>query len=339
MAVESFFATLGGYFEAPALEFMDQTIAGALPWAQQTARGLLLISILVLGYLILTNSITLRAFATWLVRVMIVVALISQADLFNTWVRDFFFDTLPNDLASAVNGTSRRLTVTQQFDAVWSATLHEFGRVLGQATGLTNIPTRMELAVLKWLSFAALVVSWFITMIARLLSAVAICFAPFLIIGYLFAYTRRFVDSWLSVMATLILVQLGSAIFIRIVMAGNALFLRNVSSTMEGGIEAMVVQIGYLAIWLWIAALAMIGVVWIALRIGSTYAPVIEGAPAAAAASIAASARGAFAGARAAAGASHGAYAGARAAGSSARARAAGAARGAYAGARRARAA
>lgn len=238
MALEEVFLNTALEFDAHLIEGMNVAISSGLAWAKVQITAAL--SLYVIGYAFMTMYARVDAwtFALAAARAMAIAAILTSTN-YNYYVRDFFFNDLPNEIARALNGPRITVNSAQQFDVVWSAVLHYTSFILAQATGLSHLDDRMLAWILAYLNHGALWICFGMWYISRVFLAVVISIGPFLIILALFRSTREYVQQWIGKLVGLSVLGLASAVVLRIVLVIMASRLRMVHENPGASVDEM----------------------------------------------------------------------------------------------------
>jgi type IV secretion system protein VirB6 len=251
---------------------LSNVIASGLSYAAQPLRYLLAIYIGVVGYLALTGQAEepFRVLVVRVVRASFVVYILT-ASVFNQYVYQFFMNGLPNSFAQAINHTSGADASAQQFDQIWSATMHQTAAVLQQATGLTNIGTRILSYIAQGLIGIALAISFVVWEMGRTLLGVVIAIGPFIIAGYLFETTRPIVERWIGKLVSLVILQLAVSILLQVLLKGQNQYMLAVQNAITGdGVDQRIMTLLQIAVFFLMCAFLMVMLPGVAYSIGGT---------------------------------------------------------------------
>jgi type IV secretion system protein VirB6 len=250
---------------------VNSVIASGLAYAAQPLRYLLAIYIGIIGFLALTGQAEepFRVLVVRVVRASFVVYILT-ASVYNQYVHQFFMNGLPNSFARAINHTNGAGASARQFDLIWSATMHQTAAVLQQATGLTNIGTRILSYIAQGLIGVALGISFIVWEMARALLGVVIAIGPFIIAGYLFDATRPIVERWIGKLVSLIILQLTVSILLQFLLKGQNQYMLAVQNSINGdGLDQRVMTLLQIAVFFLMCAFLMVMLPGVAYSIGS----------------------------------------------------------------------
>ncbi|WP_375645890.1 type IV secretion system protein [Bartonella sp. TT29SHDZB] len=168
------------------------------------------IYIIFMGYNIISgrSSMPLWEFIVTAFKLGIIVSLATNAALYNEWVGDLFFNSLPNAIAHATQGT------IHSDKNIWDDLINK---------AVSHILNSTKSA--SWLALGAYLVSWIyaslcytiaiifcligfiVTLFAKLGLFLVISVGPLFISLYMFSSTRRFTEAWLGQVANFIILQ------------------------------------------------------------------------------------------------------------------------------------
>ncbi|WP_019223223.1 type IV secretion system protein [Bartonella rattaustraliani] len=168
------------------------------------------IYIIFMGYNIIygRSSMPLWEFIATAFKLGIIVTLATEASFYNTWVKDIFFNDLPNAIAHVTQGTAHSdkniwdnmmdHAAAHAFDAANAVSWHALGSyIVNWIGGL--------LCILASIIFCT--TGFIVSMFAKLGLFLVLSIGPLFISLGLFSSTRRFAESWLGQTANFIILQ------------------------------------------------------------------------------------------------------------------------------------
>lgn len=182
-------------------------------------------------------------------RIAIVIWLaVSQA--FVPIVRDNITDGIPNEIATAINGDGRNITAVEQFDRIDQASGHFTSRVLGQATGFSQIGNKVAAWTARGFQKFWLAASFIIWMGVRLITHIAVAVMAFMLIFFIAKSTAQWALEQLAKLVGLVMWQLAMSILMKVTLSGTEIFLRDTLARGAGmSIEQQVDQCFDIAGW------------------------------------------------------------------------------------------
>ncbi len=251
---------------------INSVVSSGLAYATKPLHALLIIYVAIVGYLGLTGQANepFRLLVIRVVKASFVVYLLT-ASAYNTYVRGLFMTGIPNAVAQALNSGSAVTTAPQQFDGLWSATMHQCAAVLMGATGISNIGTWLLVYAAQVMIGIALGLSFIIWEMARVLMGIVICLGPFMLAFYLFQATRSLVERWLGKLIALTILQLCVSILLQILLQGQKSYMLNLQTAIGdgGGVDQRAMVLIQIAIFFLMCSFLMVMLPSIAYSIGS----------------------------------------------------------------------
>ena len=250
---------------------INSVVASGLAYAAKPLHALLVIYVAIVGYLGLTGQAEepFRLLVIRVVKASFVVYLLT-ASAYNTYVRGLFMTGIPNAIAQALNTGTSVATAPQQFDILWSATMHQCAAVLQETTGFANIGTRIVVHLTQGLIGVTLGLSFIIWEMARALMGIVICLGPFMLAFYLFQATRSLVERWLGKLIALTILQLCVSVLLQILLQGQKSYMMSVQLAIgSGGLDERVMVLLQIGLFFAMCAFLMVMLPSIAYSIGS----------------------------------------------------------------------
>ncbi|EJF93853.1 type IV secretion system protein [Bartonella elizabethae] len=244
----AYFTTIEDSLIKPIMQIMNETIKNLSSSLNGPLKLSCTIYIIFIGYNIISgrSSMPLWEFIVTTFKLGIVVALATNAALYNEWVGDLFFNSLPNAIAQATQGT------IHSDKNVWDDMLNQ---------AVAHVFDEAKKA--SWLALGAYLVAWivgfacyviaaifcligfYVTMFAKLGLFLVLSVGPLFISLYMFSATRRFTEAWLGQVANFVILQvlvvlLGS-MYIKLALK---IFTKDIEDMMFAYGSFMVVGIG-----------------------------------------------------------------------------------------------
>jgi type IV secretion system protein VirB6 len=156
-----------------------------------------------------------------------VVTAILTVQNYNFYVTQFFFTDLPNTIGAGLHGARTVLQSAQQFDVLADGVFHFEGFALGLSFSLSQIPDRIGIILVAWLTYGALWIDFAMWYMSRIFMALAIAMGPWIVILFLWQITRGFVHKWIGILFGMSMIGLVSSILLRILLVNMAKSLAN----------------------------------------------------------------------------------------------------------------
>src|ERR1700722_13966525 len=184
-----------GYSEAltqTTTQVVNSVLQTVVPWVQ-AAMGLYVI---LRGKKMLTNATSFDVEVTAVVRAAMVVFFLTPAN-FNQYITTTATQTIPNAVASAVNGQNN-LAGAQGFDALLNQITKFGAQIDAQAVGIEHIAERIAVWFAQGTAGFMVLACLFVWMLAQAAIAFIVPIGAFVLPFYLFDATRGFAMRWVG---------------------------------------------------------------------------------------------------------------------------------------------
>lgn len=168
------------------------------------------------------------------------VSLATNVDLFNQYVRDFFFFGVPSYLGGVAarivggaNVPAQVGTMGEQLTVLWALAWREAGRMF-QALSIWNagdILLGLGIVIMMILAGAMMLVASLVYVISHFFLSIVVMLGPVAIGLSVFRATKPFVDRYVGKMVSLILVQVVAVLVLAVVCRGSILSIEAMTST------------------------------------------------------------------------------------------------------------
>ncbi|WP_375609307.1 MULTISPECIES: type IV secretion system protein [unclassified Bartonella] len=205
------FTDMNNFVTQSLEDVMDKTISNLSLGLSAPLKASCTIYIIFMGYNIIygRSSTPLWEFITTAFKLGIIVTLATNTALYNAWVRDIFFNDLPNAIANVTQGAAH------SDQNVWDNMLRQAGAHVFDASDQYTGWTETGKFLVTWLAgFCCLVdgiivsaIGFIVSMFAKLGLFLVLSIGPLFISLGLFSPTRRFTEAWLGQTANFIILQ------------------------------------------------------------------------------------------------------------------------------------
>jgi type IV secretion system protein VirB6 len=198
MAIDVF-TRIDAQLSDPISDFVTNGVSQLASAATGPLKVAATIYVVLHGYAIMRGLIKdpVMDFAFRALKVVILVALVTQVGTYNEYVKNVFFDALPREIGNALAGGSGSAPTAAAFDKLvqkgWQA-----GYEIWSQSGVTNPGPALVAALVFFVSGAGTVIAYAISLYAKVALAIVLALGPVFIAFYLFNPTRRFTESWLG---------------------------------------------------------------------------------------------------------------------------------------------
>lgn len=211
-----------------ALRAAMTAITGAeLTFAVPILQALLVIYVLVWSWIFATGNGSAGVFFNRLMRAGLVASFITTPMMFNEYVQTMVFDTIPNDLATAINGSGMQIGAAEQYDVVGAASDNLVASIATENTAWSTAAVGRSVGL--WMANGMLKIMLGIMAavwsIGRKFTAIVICFGPWMILTELFDRTRGLFDRWIGAIVGILAFQEGSSVLAQVMLQGEMQFM------------------------------------------------------------------------------------------------------------------
>ncbi|WP_208438057.1 type IV secretion system protein [Bartonella taylorii] len=200
------FQSISDYIVAPLDVVMNTTVSGLSSAISAPLNLASIIFIFLYGYNVMTGRTTLSMhnLLNNVVKIFVVTTMATNADTFNIYVKDIFFNDLVNAIGNALNNNP---TGSNVFDHILLKTNSRYQEVLAKAWFLEKI----TVAILGLIMLAAVIVfcigGFIVQMFTQVALVMIIGLGPLFISLYLFNATRKFTDAWITTLVNFTILQ------------------------------------------------------------------------------------------------------------------------------------
>ncbi len=200
------FQSISDYIVAPLDIVMNTTVSGLSSAISAPLNLASIIFIFLYGYNVMTGrtALSMHSLLNNVVKIVVVTTMATNADTFNIYVKDIFFNDLVNAIGNALNNNS---TGSNVFDYILLKTNSRYQEALSKAWFLEKI----VVAILGLIMLAAVVVfcigGFIVQMFTQVALVMIIGLGPLFISLYLFNATRKFTDAWITTLVNFTILQ------------------------------------------------------------------------------------------------------------------------------------
>ncbi|WP_019223610.1 type IV secretion system protein [Bartonella rattaustraliani] len=200
------FESTSQYILQPLDDVMNTTVSGLSSAISAPLNLAAIIFIFLYSYNVMTGRVALSTHSLLnnVVKIVIVTTMATNANTFNIYVKDIFFDDLANAIGNALNSNPAGSNV---FDYILLQASTRYQEVLAKAWFLEKIIVGL-LGSLMIMSVIVFCIGGFIVqMFAQVALVMIIGLGPLFISLYLFNVTRKFTDAWISTLVNFTILQ------------------------------------------------------------------------------------------------------------------------------------
>ncbi|BAU94188.1 MULTISPECIES: type IV secretion system protein [unclassified Agrobacterium] len=233
------FAYIVSKVETPLMTAVASVMNAFLTFVAAPLKVALVLYIALTGILIIRGE-TNEAGAPLLGRILkmaLVVWVITGAGIYQQYVYDFFFTTLPTGLANALTSGGRAQTITaNSFDQVWIKAWRA-GLEVWRTLSWKDIAEKAVIVLFWFVAIISTVFCFAIWMISRVLLALYIAIGPLLVGLVLFPATRAIFERWIGSLISCVILQITTIVLLYIVLQVEAEVVGQVAAL--GSVDSM----------------------------------------------------------------------------------------------------
>lgn len=218
--------------ETPLVTAVSDVTSALLSFASAPLQVALVLYVALTGVLILRGYH--QELASTLISRMIamglVVFVLTGAGIYQQFVYDFFFTTLPTDLTQAVSGVGAPVTANS-FDQVWLKAWRA-GLEVWRTLAWDDLAEKFVIILFWGAGILSTVLTFAIWLISRVLLALYIAVGPLLVALVLFPATRSIFERWIGSMISCVILQVVTVVLLAIIL------------TVEGEVVSTVATMG-----------------------------------------------------------------------------------------------
>lgn len=232
------FAELDAILLMPLKNFMSQGVAGLAGYLSAPLKGAATLYIALYGWFVLKGSIQEPAmdFVFKCMKIVIITMLATNAAEYNHYITDLFFETIPNEIGSALND---RPLQANAYDSILNAAGKLANDIWDQTEWGASMFMDALLSIIILITGTLLgIIAYVVSFYAKVALSVMIAIGPLFIALALFDSTRRFTEGWLGQLVNFVILQILSvalaSLFIKSLVAyvGKIVFIDQAMSAM-----------------------------------------------------------------------------------------------------------
>ena len=205
---------------------------------------LMVLMLMVMGIGMIFGQTNADGVVNRLIRMTIVVTFVAESSVYFFYVQGFFLHGIPNfftthiiDLfTSAPAPGASPASPGRGFDMALKVILSDAQHLEKTApTGIDGVVPRLEAAFITIIAVSALGFLFSVFMVTQTLIGIVIVIGPLMVLGYLFDYTKRITDGWISALITLSILTLVVDIVVLVLVAAVNQIFANITMTSNFG--------------------------------------------------------------------------------------------------------
>src|SRR3954470_13107611 len=195
-------------FEQPITAFVSNSVQNLAAAIDTPLRTAVTLWVVLYGIAILRGTIRepIMSFAWSAARVVVIVALATNASTFQTYVTELFFESLPKEIGNAIAGAGLDTSSGAPFDKLLNKGVEVATKIYEQS-GLTNMAPALIAAILMVFTAVSGFLQFAVLLYAKIGLAIVIALGPVFIALMLFEATRPFGAAWTRQVANFVILQ------------------------------------------------------------------------------------------------------------------------------------
>ncbi len=202
------FSFVDGQFKMPVETFISSGTSNIANWVTGPLTAALTLYVVLYGYIVLRGSVQepMLEFAFRAMKLAIIVMLVRNANQYQVYVADIFFETLPKELSQALNtGTTPSAST---FDSLLDKGQKCAQEIWSHASWPVDIVTGTGGIMVIGASVIVATIGYIVSLYARLALAIVLAIGPIFIALAMFQSTRRFTGAWIGQLANFVILQI-----------------------------------------------------------------------------------------------------------------------------------
>jgi len=201
------FAFVDEQFKAPLETFVSDGTSNISEWISGPLTAAITLYVVLYGYLVLRGSVQepILDFAFRAIKLAIIVMLVRDADEYQTYVTDIFFEGLPREISRALNAGTAPSAST--FDSLLDKGHACAKEIWARASWPVDVVTGIGGMMVIGASFIVAAIGYIVSLYARLALAIVLAIGPIFVALAMFQATRRFTEAWIGQLANFVILQ------------------------------------------------------------------------------------------------------------------------------------
>ncbi|MGE4409602.1 MAG: type IV secretion system protein [Sphingobium sp.] len=202
------FSDIEEAFTAPLSEFINSGASNIASAASQPLTVAVTLYVIITGVLLMLGRIDtpIREIAFRVIKIGFILALVQQASSYQQFVTGIFFETLPDEISSALS-TGSAISASA-LDGLLTQVQEAATNIMQKAGwDWTMITYGMAALLLIVVAFIVLAVSFVVTLYAKIALSLVLALGPIFIACALYDATRRLTEAWMAQVLNFVVLQ------------------------------------------------------------------------------------------------------------------------------------
>lgn len=213
------FAYIVSQIETPLVSAVAQVTNTFLALVAAPLKVALILYIALTGILIIRGEVNESGAALLgrFLKMALVVWVLTGAGIYQQYVYDFFFTTLPNGLSQALTSSGTTPIDANSFDQVWIKAWRA-GLEVWRTLKWSDVAEKLIIGLFWLAAIVSTVFAFAIWLISRVLLALYIALGPLLIALVLFPATRSIFERWIGSLISCVILQITTIVLLYVVL-------------------------------------------------------------------------------------------------------------------------
>ncbi|MBX4335224.1 type IV secretion system protein [Bartonella raoultii] len=200
------FGSISEYIVAPLDDVMNTTVGGLSSAISAPLNLAAIIFIFLYGYNVMTGRVALSThnLLNNVVKIVVVTTMATNANTFNIYIKEVFFNDLVNAIGNALNSNPANSNV---FDYILLKASYRFQEVLYHAWFFEKVVVAILGGVMMITVIFFCIGGFIVQIFAQVALVLIIGLGPLFISLYLFNATRKYTEAWLSTLINFTILQ------------------------------------------------------------------------------------------------------------------------------------
>lgn len=221
-----------GFTDGMILAFLDRGIQAGIQTTLGYMRGALMVLVAVAAVLAWTRRLDVWWVARRVLVAMMVIAAL-RAGAYGQYIREPFWNTIPNTIAGAFTGGAVSISPAQRFDRLSDAAANVVAAADARIS-FSNVRAQFGVAFAQGLMNLFIGLCFALWLVSRVATALLVAVGPFLLIAFLFDLTRAWGMGWLAKLVTLSVWTVCAMALTEMMLAGSMMWVQQAAANAAG---------------------------------------------------------------------------------------------------------
>ena len=231
------FGMIATQLETPFIASVTSLVSSIIAYTTGPLQAALILYVALMGLGIISGraGIGMGTFISSVLKLALVVWFLTGAGIYAQWVQNLFMVVLPNELTTAITGTTA--INGNAFDLIWTQA-YDASVLVGRGLGTFDFSSMLGIALYLLIALAACVVGFCIYLISHIALGLLIIVGPLLIGLALFPATAAIFQKWVGALIGCLVLQLFVLVLLSLCIKVEGVILGQVASNIGGNAAA-----------------------------------------------------------------------------------------------------